>query len=244
MKSGLIDPQGNMHVIDFYEIQGLCSVMVNKAINESEMVRRDYETNFKNKMTRFSPEFEDCINRLGWMLYDPFCLGNDEVLFSNGKRSFVASLDYISKPGFNRYAIDNDKAGFPILTDETVGYDKDLKDASKYTTGIVDLEGYVSADFVPSLESLAEIELMQAMLKDQVTYDKYLEAKKEGKKPLEFLIGQRDCIAISKNASGKFVLSYAEENVGKVADFIKDLEAADLVADYDVVQAKSNKMIA
>ena len=78
------DPQGKEHELEFYDIQGLAEKLVETA-KGNETLKEYFAANFKSKITRVSPEFEFLIHKLGWMLKDPFNLGEDEWLFSNGK---------------------------------------------------------------------------------------------------------------------------------------------------------------
>lgn len=237
MKTGMYDVKGDFHQIDFYRVQDLCRAMVEVATSKDTKLRMDFEEHYLNKITRFSPEFEYCIHCLGWQLYDPLCLGRDEVLFSNGKRSYIASLDYVSKPGFNRLRVKNDDTGFPILTDEAIGYKASLNDLDGIEEGIVDERGYVDASFASSLTHLAALELMFDMMCDEQAYKEYMMfqqiSKQNGTVPpsaLQILTGKKNVIAVKKREDETYGLSFVSENDGVVQDFIDALTASGKLA--------------
>lgn len=222
--TGVFDVKGNFHELYFYKIQGLFEVMTKVAIEASSELKEKYEKEYKGKITRFSSELEFCLHELGWMIFDPFCRGKDEVLFSNGKRSYIASTNYVSTPDFDRKKIDNEDVGFPLLTDEYVCYDSELKHYDKMDGGIIDEEGYVSSFFLPSMEDLATLELMHKMVGDEKTYTDYLMHKDEFSSSLEYLTSKKNVIGIKKLNDGKCTLEFVSENDGKVQQFIEELE--------------------
>ena len=77
MKHGLIQPNGRMHELHMYQIEGLCKAMMETAIKD-EKYAAVYEEKYKGKYTYFSEALEFCLHELGWMLYDPFVTGKDE----------------------------------------------------------------------------------------------------------------------------------------------------------------------
>ena len=244
MKTGLIDSQGRFHEVDYYEIQNLCEVMVQAAINKSPVLRKVFEEKFANKITRFSKELEFCLHILGWMVYDPFALGRDEVLFSNGERSYIASSEVITKPGFDRTKIKNNNLGFPILTDEVVGFDSTLNHIENYNKGIIDERGYVDASFVPTLKSLADIILMHDMIKDKELYEEFTSRGKNNHHPLDFLTARKNVIAIKKLDNGKYMMHFADENDGRVLEFIDKMEIEDRIEKLEVLEQGERKLAA
>lgn len=232
LKTGVYDSKGEFRELYFYKMQGLFEEMTKAAIKASPELKEKYENEYKKKITRFSSELEFCLHELGWMIYDPFCQGSDDVLFSNGKRTYVASEDYIKRPDFDRKKINNDKTGFPKLTDEYVGYDADLKDYEAMNAGIIDEQGYVSSFFMPSMEDLATLELMHKMVKDERTYIDYLMHKDEYSSALEYLTSKKNVIAIKKLNDGTCTLEYVSENDGKVKKFIDSIDAEGKVAEF------------
>lgn len=232
MKMGVIDTKGDFHELPFYEIQGLCGEIVNTAISKNEEYKNKFEE-YKNKITRFSPEFEFCIHELGWYLYDPFCLGNDEVLFSNGNRCYIAPMDFVNKEGFNRHDVKNEDKGYPVLTDENVKYDSTLKNDSLYEEGIVDERGYVSASFVPNIETLAEIELMTSMIGSKEVYLDYMRFKNAYSSKLEYLTSKKNVISVKRLEDGTFTLQFVSGNDGIVGEFIQRLNNEEKIAELD-----------
>lgn len=230
MKTGVMDSRLEFHELPFYEIEGLCNAIVKTAIEKSEKYKELYEE-YEKKVTRFSPAFEFCIHELGWMLYDPFTLGNDEVLFSNGKRCYVASMNYITQPNFDRHNIDNPNVGYPVLYDETIGYDPNIAIES-IKEGIVDEQGYVDSGFTESLETLAELEVMFKLMKDKEAYEEYLASRDMYATKLDYITSKENVISAKKLEDGSMTIGYASENNGKVADFINRLKAEDKLAEY------------
>lgn len=229
MKTGLLDSRLDMHELPFYEIEGLCENIVQTAITKSEKYRETYEE-YKRKITRFSPAFEFCMHELGWMLYDPFCLGQDEVLFSNGHRCYLASLDYVKTPGFDRKKIDNEEMGFPRLDDETVGYDPKIS-VDSIKEGIVDSKGYIDCGFTDSLGTLAEIMVMNENIKDKEAYLDCLRSREDYPTRLDYLTSKKNVIAAKKLEDNTVSLRYVSENDGLVQEFIDRLRETNQLAD-------------
>lgn len=230
MKTGVLDNRLGFHELPFYEIEGLCNEIVKTAVSKSEKYKELYEE-YKKNITRFSPAFEFCIHELGWMLYDPFCLGNDEVLFSNGKHCYVASTSYIEKPDFDRHSVDNPEVGYPTLTDAAIGYDPEIKTDS-INEGIVDELGYVDSGFANSLDTLAEIEVMFSMMKDKNAYEEYIQNKDLYTTKLDYITSKKNVISAKKLEDGSVSIGFVSENDGKVQDFIERLREEDKLADY------------
>lgn len=229
--TGVIDSKGDFHNLYFYKIQELCEVMVNTAILDSDDLKIKYETEYKGKITRFSSEVEFCLHELGWMIYDPFCQERDEVLFSNGNRCYVASTKYVKKVGFDRKKVNNDKIGFPLLTDEAIDYQEDLANIDKINEGIVDERGFISAKFLPNMNDLASIVLMFDLIKNEEKYNDYINHKDEYANALEYLTSKKNVISIKKLENGTFALEFVSENDGKVQSFIDNLEKMNKVAE-------------
>lgn len=240
--TGVFDSKGNFRELYFYKMQELFEVMTKAAIDVSPELKEKYENEYKSKITRFSSELEFCLHELGWMILDPFCQGEKTVLFSNGHRSYVASTDYIKAPNFDRKSIDNNETGFPILTDEYVSYDPELKDYDKMDGGIIDEQGYVSSFFMPSMEDLATLELMHKMIRDEKAYIDYLMHKHEFPSALEYLTSKKNVIAIKKLNDGSCTLEFVSENDGKVQDFIKKLESEGHIAEFVPLVAEENHL--
>lgn len=238
--TGVFDTDGNFRELYFYKLQGLFEVMTKAAIEASSELKEKYENEYKNKITRFSSELEFCLHELGWMIRDPFCQGKDEVLFSNGHRSYIASIDYVSSPDFDRKKINNEDMGFPVLTDEYIGYDPDLKDYEAMNGGIIDEQGYVSSFFLPSMEDLATLELMHKMVKDEKTYIDYLMHKDEFPSALEYLTSKKNVIAIKKLNDGSCTLEFVSENDGKVQKFIDKIESEGRIAEFVPLVVEEN----
>ncbi len=227
--TGVIDTKGKFHQLYFYKIEELCQVLTRKAIDENLELRKKYNAEYHGKITRFSKDVLFCLHELGWMIYDPFSLGREEVLFSNGKRDYIASLDYVQQPGFNRFEVDNEHVGFPLLTDSFIGYKK-LDSLDGIEEGIIDEEGYVSSAILPSLNDLATIILMFDMMRDEEVYRDYLENKDIFKTPLEYITSKKNCISIKKLEDETYTISYVTENDGVVKDFIDALIASGKIA--------------
>ncbi len=227
--TGVIDTKGKFHQLYFYKIEELCQVLTRKAIDENLDLRKKYNKMYHGKITRFSKDILFCLHELGWMIYDPFALGREEVLFSNGERAYIASLDYVQQPGFNRMDINNETVGFPLLTDKFIGY-KGLDSLDGIEEGIIDELGYVSSAFLPSLNDLATIILMFDMMKSEEVYRDYLEKRDVLKTPLEYITSKKNCISIKKLEDETYTISYVTENDGAVQDFIDALEASGKLA--------------
>lgn len=240
--TGVFDTDGNFRELYFYKMQGLFEIMTKVAIEVSPELKEKYEKEYKSKITRFSSELEFCLHELGWMIFDPFCQGRDEVLFSNGYRSYVASTDYVKAPNFDRKSIDSDETGFPILTDEYVSYDPELKDYDKMDGGIIDEQGYVSSFFMPSMEDLATLELMHKMIRDEKTYIDYLIHKDEFSSALEYLTSKKNVIGIKKINDGSCTLEFVSENDGKVQDFIEKLKSEGRIAEFSPLVSSENPL--
>ena len=230
MKTGMLDSRLEMHELPFYEIEGLCNAIVETAVKKSEDYRAKFEE-YKRKITRFSPAFEFCLHELGWMLYDPFCLGNEEVLFSNGKRFYVASVDYVKKEGFNRTDINNDSVGYPRLEDKVVGYDRAINDDA-INEGIVDSRGYVDVGFTDSLYTLAEIEVMNENIGNKESYEDFLKNRDNFETTLDYLTSKPNVIAAKKLADGTICLRFVSENDGLVQDFIDRIQGEGKLAEF------------
>ncbi len=240
--TGVFDTEGNFHELYFYKLQGLFETMTKAACEADNQLKEKFEKEYKNKITRFSCELEFCLHELGWMIFDPFCRGKDEVLFSNGKRSYVASVDYVKAPGFNRKNVDNEETGFSILTDEYVSYDPELKNYEAMDGGIIDELGYVSSFFMPSMEDLATLELMHKMIKDEKSYIDYLMHKDEFAGALEYLTSKKNVIAIKKLDDGSCTLEFVSENDGKVQKFIDKIEKENKIAEFVPLVVEENHL--
>lgn len=237
MKTGVLDSKMNFHELPFYEIEGLCEEIAAKAASLSNDYREKYE-DYKKNITRFSASFEFCLHELGWMLYDPFSLGNDEVLFSNGERCYIASMDYVTKEGFNRKDVQNKEVGYPRLDDTTIGYDPNISITS-INNGIVDSEGYVDSSFADSLDTLADIEVMFENISSREAYQTYMSSKPYYQTKLEYITSRPNTMSARKLPDGNISLQFVSENTGKVEEFINRLKSQDMLAEY--IPIKSNE---
>lgn len=235
MKTGMYDSKLGFHNLPFYEIEGLCEAIANKSSELSEEYKAKYEE-YKKNITRFSPSFEFCLHELGWMLYDPFSLGEEEVLFSNGNRCYITSLDFVSKPGFDRKSINEENFGYPRLEDRTIGYDPNISITS-INKGIVDERGYVDSNFADSIDILADIEVMMENMKSEEAYNEYLESRVHYPSKLEYLTSRPNRMKAEKLPDGNISLEFVSENDGKVQDFIDRLKNADMLAEYIPIKA-------
>ena len=232
----LRDPQGKEHELEFYDIQGLAERLVGAMDNET--LKDYFETNFKDKMTRVSPEFEFLIHKLGWMLKDPFNTGEDEYLFSNGSRAYIVSDDYINQEGFDRFAVQDDTVGFPILTDEALGYVPAPVKIGYVGTGILDEKGYVSASVISDPELLAQVLMMHEMINNKELYEEYTSEETEElyDSVEEYLKARPNIVATKKEANGKISLNYVSENTGTVKDTLDALAAEGLIEVGQIVE--------
>lgn len=244
--NGVIDTKREFHELPPYKIEELCKTMVDVAISEDEELKKKYENEYKKKITRFSCNIEFVLRELGWMIYDPLCLGRDEVLFSNGKRDFIASMDYIRSINYDIRSIVNNKAGFLPLTDELLEYDKDLENTSNKNTGLVDDRGYISAINMPSLNDLASLSLMNDLMSDKSVYSDYKNHRDEFRSALEYVTSKRNCISIERMDDGKLTLGFVSENDGKVQSFIDRLEYEERIAELHplVIEEESVRKVA
>lgn len=231
MKSGVIDSCGRFHELHFYKIQELCEVITKTAITKSEEYKNIFETKYVGKVTRFSPCLEFCLHELGWMIYDPYCTGKSEVLFSNGNRCYVVPLEYVKQNNFNRHEFEDNEFGYPILTDEVVSYNKELNTIEGIKEGIVDEKGFVSSEFLSSLENLAQIELMYSLINNERAYKEYIEHKDEYSSALEYVTSKKNVISVRQLSDGTYTLDFVSENDGKVQNFIDALTASGKLAE-------------
>ncbi len=241
MKTGVFDSKLNFHELPFYEIEGLCDTIVKTAIEKSEELKMKYEK-YKKNITRFSASFEFCLHELGWMLYDPFEIGNDEVLFSNGERCYIASVKFIKKEGFDRKKINYPEVGYPRLDDNTIGYDPNISITS-INEGIVDEYGYVDSKFTDSIDTLAEIEVMFENMKSEASYLEYLRQKAFYPSKLEYITSRPNTISAKKLADGNISLQFVSENTGKVENFINRLREQDMLAEYIPIKGNEETSI-
>lgn len=238
MKTGMYDNRLGFHELPFYEIEGLCEAIVDKATSLSSEYALKYEQ-YKKNITRFSPAFEFCMHELGWMLYDPFCEGNDEVLFSNGNRCFVASVNYVSKEGFDRKKIKHDDVGYPVLYDEVIKFDPETL-SENIDKGIVDEQGFVSSTFTDDLQTLAEIMVMFVNMKDEDSYRSYMNSKDYYNTKLDYLTSRKNVIVATKLEDGSISLRYVSENDGKVQEFIDRLKNEGRLAELAPIISDEN----
>lgn len=241
MTTGVFDSKMNFHELPFYEIEGLCDRIASKACELSDEYKEKYSEYQKN-ITRFSASLEFCLHELGWMIYDPLSLGEDEVLFSNGSRSYISSLEYVKNPNFDRKSIQDDNFGYPRLDDDTIGFDPNISITS-VNSGIVDEEGYVDSGFVDSLDTLAEIEIMTENIRSEEAYKEYLETRYLYPSRLEYITSRPNTLKAEKLPDGNISLQYVSENSGKVEDFINRLRNADMLAEYIPIKANEETSI-
>lgn len=237
MKAGMLDSKKNFHELPFYKIEGLCEAIVKKSCELSEEYQAKYKE-YQANITRFSAPFEFCLHELGWMLYDPFSLGNDEVLFSNGKRCYVASLEYVSSPEFDRKSVNDENFGYPRLDDANIGYDPNISITS-INEGIVDGLGYVDSKFADSIDTLADIEVMMENIGSEEAYRGFIASRHFYTSKLEYLTSRPNTLKASKLPDGNISVEFVSENDGKVEDFINRLKNADMLAEY--VPIKTNE---
>lgn len=237
MKHGMVDPKGVLHELAAYEIEGLCKAMMQTAIESDENYRKAYEDKYKNRFTYFSEALEFCVHELGWKLYDPFCLGKEEVLFSNGSRSYVAPLSKLQEPGFDPKKVTATDIGYCVLTDKDVNADRTLTNINYYDDGIVSDRGFVSSSFVNGdLNSLAQVILMHEFIKSKEMYDHYLANRHHYTSQLDYLTSLANVIAIDKQENGKFSIRFVSENDGKVLDFINALTMSGMLQDLEMMK--------
>lgn len=240
MKTGVLDSRLKFHELPFYEIQGLMKVIVETATKKSKKYSEIY-SEYKKNITRFSPELEFCLHELGWMIYDPFLQGNDEVLFSNGNRCYLASREYILKEGFDRHSINVD-LGYPMLTDEIVKYDASMN-IENMDEGIIDTKGYVDAGFTDSLDTLAEIEVMEETISDKNAYLEYINSKDMYPTKLEYVTSKKNVISAKKLEDGTITLQFVSENDGVVQDFIERAKSENKIAELIPMTQEENRSI-
>lgn len=238
MKTGVFDSKKEFHEIPFYEIQGLMSEISKKATELKPGLKERFEE-YDKKITRFSKELEFVLHELGWYLYDPFCLGKDEVLFSNGKRMYLASTSFIMQPDFDRKTITGETTGYPILTDEVVGYDSSFN-YKNIDEGIVDENGYVDCRFAGGLEELAEIELLHELIKNQMEYENYINTIHEYNSKLEYITNKPNVIAAKKQDDGSISLYFVSENTGAVKEFIDKLKNEEKLSELIPITLEKN----
>lgn len=229
MKTGVFDSKKIFHEIPFYEIQGLMSEISKKAIELKPEYKKTFEK-YKKNITRFSKELEFVLHELGWYIYDPFCHGEDEVLFSNGKRTYLASVSYIMKPDFDRKNIADDTIGYPLLTDEIVGYDRELN-YKNIDEGVVDSNGYVDCKFAGGLEELAEIELLHELIQNKAEYENYINTNHEYNSKLEYLTNKPNTMVARKQNDGTISLLFVSENDGVVKEFVDRLKEEEKISE-------------
>lgn len=241
--TGMIDNKGEFHEINFYNIQGLCEAMTDAAINNDELLCQDYEENFKKKLTRFSPEFEFCLHRLGWKLYDPFCLGGKDVLTSNGEVSFLSLAETVVNPEFDRYAVKNPRSSYPKLTDELLGYQADLKTLTEMETGLVDEKGYIRASETVGLNNLARLTWMFKMMNSKEAYEYYMEHRHEYESSLDFYADYKNEVVVKNLRNGTYSLRFASENDGEVKEFVERLEREGKIAEMPIAVATTQSLM-
>ena len=239
------DPKGKEHELEFYDIQGLAERLVAK-IGDDETLKQYFEEDFKGKISRVSPEFEFLIHKLGWMLKDPFNVGEDEYLFSNGKRAYVVSEDYVNQEGFDRFAVNDETVGFPILTDEALGYVPAPVKIGYVGTGILDEKGFVSANVINDPELLAQVLMMHEMIHNKELYEEYTSEETEDlyDSVEEYLKARPNIVATKKEPTGKISLNYVSENTGSVKDTLDALAAEDLIEVGQIVEEPKKGVIA
>lgn len=240
MKTGVLDSRLEFHELPFYEIRGLMKNIVETATKKSKKYQEIY-SEYKKNITRFSPELEFCLHELGWMLYDPFLQGNDEVLFSNGQRCYLASREYVLKEGFDRHSINVD-LGYPMLTDENVKYDANMN-IENMDEGIIDSKGYVDAGFTDSLDTLAEIEVMEETISNKEAYLDYLDSKDTYDTKLDYITSKKNVISAKRLEDGTITLQYVSENDGVVQDFIDRAKSEDKIAELIPMTQEENRSI-
>lgn len=240
MKIGVLDSKLEFHELPFYEIQGLMKKIVETATKKSKKYQNIYSEYEKN-ITRFSPEVEFCLHELGWMICDPFLQGNDEVLFSNGERCYLASREYVLRDGFDRHSINVD-LGYPMLTDATVKYDPKIK-LDSIDEGIIDSKGYVDAGFTDSLDTLAEIEVMEETIANKDAYYDYLKYKDTYTTKLEYITSKKNVISAKKLEDGSLTIQFISENDGKVQSFIDRAKNENRIAELIPITQEENRSI-
>ncbi len=236
MKTGIINSKKEFKELPIYNIQGLMETIVNVAI-KSPKYKEKFEQ-YQKKVTRFSPELEFCMHELGWMIYDPFLSGKDEVLFSNGNRYLLASWDYINKDSFNRKAIDVD-LGFPILTDENIRYDKNVKTES-IRNGFIDSQGYIDVSFASTPNNAADIIVFERLIRDKDAYDKYQASKDLYVDNFSYLTSQKNVIFAKRLEDGNLSLQYVSDNDGKVRDIINRLDKEGIIKEFIPITQNGN----
>lgn len=206
--AGLRDPQGAIHELPFYEIDGLCERLMNVVSNTDQ-----YEQSAKKmqrEVTRLSSALEFLIHELHWSLLDPYCKTEAYELKSDD---------------------------LPVMTDELIGYSSEL-DPTKIVEGIIDDKGFISFERFTDKEQAASIILMHEMIKNEELYSKYTRARilNRNLTAYDFLVSIPNVVGIKRPnpSEEKFILNYVSANQGKVAEFVEYLKATNKLVELDV----------
>lgn len=213
-----------LEAFPFYELQNVCEVMLNKAL-EDDTYRKIYEEKYEGKITKFSCAIEFCLHELGLVISDPLNLEKNEVMFSNGKRSYIASKELIEKSDFNRHNIKEENIGFPILTDDAIKLDRTLDDTSEITNGLIDEDSYMNPLVIGSKEEFARIYLMHRMASNEELYNEYKNHIREYKSVLEFLIKKLGLAYVNTDEMGKKKFIYLPGINKNTTDIINHLQS-------------------
>ena len=96
---------------------------------------------------------------------------------------------------FEPKAITRTDIGFPILTEEIVGYDRSLENIDSYDDGIVNEKGYISSKMVNgNLDALAKVILMHELSRSEELYNHYLKNRGLYLSQLEYLTSLKNLI--------------------------------------------------
>lgn len=240
IKYGVVTPEGVMKELFYYEIKELFERIMKLAIEDNEEYRKIYEEKYEGKYTCFSDAIEFCLHELGWMIYDPYSVGADKVMFSNGNMSYVADRKVVLAEGFDRKSV-TATTGMPRLTDENVSYDKTLMNFDSYEEGIVTEDGYVSSHvFNDKLNILSRVMLMHEMTGSETLYKHYMENRPSYATTLEYYTSFPNVISVKKQGDS-FSLQYVSENDGKVQEFIDTLNITGKLSNYDPVAVEEDR---
>ena len=241
MDTGIITPTGIVEYMPLFQIGPYLTGVVREAVKKDPIMNSKYVF-MKEKIRRFDTDVMFALTDLGYKIIAPFAKSRDNVLFSNGGTLFIASKNYVMGRYFNPELL-KDSDGIQVPTDETIGYDIDLKDFADYKEGIIDNRGYVDSTYLDNVTNktpgkssndlLASFLLMNDMLFSERIYKDVI-ANRKKQTDLEYLTSQPNCICIKRDGE-KFNLSYVSENSGKVDFFIKELEKYGLIAKYDML---------
>ena len=129
-----------------------------------------------------------------------------------------------------------------MLTDEIVKYDASMN-IENMDEGIIDTKGYVDAGFTDSLDTLAEIEVMEETISDKNAYLEYINSKDMYPTKLEYVTSKKNVISAKKLEDGTITLQFVSENDGVVQDFIERAKSENKIAELIPMTQEENRSI-